>query len=725
MPERKGYIYLYLYIQREREREQRREMEKEIIARFETTFRRGRGRRFKKDEKQDHQSGRGKNNNNKSEEEAKKRMTIEKKTRTTSDSSKYRRSIYGGGTGGFTSLPASPPKEPFFFKKIPFPPPGEEKGGEDEEEEIKISPLPPTSTTTTTTTTTTKEEELEEEETTDALSRLPNDVLCEISAKYLSAKDVSSLEQTSKQYREILLQSEHCWKNLYGKRYRWRPFSEEQGWALAATLPFSSGLQKKAIKPPAEGWKNTMKRAVLKTKFFLDDGDDDTRVVLRFSAAKDKVENINEGIKNLRYGDVCLLEAGTYYGSIRVPSGVHLRGIKSSQKDLVHIVADDEPAIVGVENARKSNDNIVMVSNVTLWRHRAARDGSIGCFGHHPKHTACVHSESKNIKLSLETCDIVSAGEGVVAHDCEIINCDVSTALSGIILRNGDISGCVVTSAIAKDQKSKIDIDSEASSNSSSDEADDLEMLGIITDDEGEEDDAISIDSQSSSASGVYASIVILGSEGDEDSAGGGNETSVDVRNSRIVLNSSHGISCLDGANATVRGCLIANNQGGGVCVGKNSRIRMFENLIALNTGVGFAVWGGAYGEALRCEIRENSHTGVDVSCLGAVKERSDDYYITYGGGGAFDEIGGNETDDEEYESELMSFLLAQRQRYAITHRIVLKECLIDNNGSTDINVSGGAHCDVFDCIIRKNSDGDERPTCVLVEKDSFLRVSP
>lgn len=115
----------------------------------------------------------------------------------------------------------------------------------------------------------------------------------------------------------------------------------------------------------------------------------------------------------------------------------------------------------------------------------------------------------------------------------------------------------------------------------------------------------------------------------------------------------------------------------------------------------------------------------MDVSCLGAVKERSDDYYITYGGGGAFDEIGGNETDDEEYESELMSFLLAQRQRYAITHRIVLKECLVDNNGSTDINVSGGAHCDVFDCIIRENSDGDDKKTCVLVENDSFLRVSP
>ena len=49
-------------------------------------------------------------------------------------------------------------------------------------------------------------------------------------------------------------------------------------------------------------------------------------------------------------------------------------------------------------------------------------------------------------------------------------------------------------------------------------------------------------------------------------------------------MNSSHGISCLNGAEATVRGCLIANNEGGGVCVGKNSRIRMFENLIALNT---------------------------------------------------------------------------------------------------------------------------------------------
>lgn len=581
-----------------------------------------------------------------------------------------------------------------------------------------------------------KEETMEDE-----LSRLPNDVLCEISAKYLSAKDVSSLEQTSKQFREILSQSELCWKHQYRKRFRWRP---EEKWALAAKLPFSSGLQKKAIKPPSEGWKNALKSATLKTKLEkgIDETHDDDKRVLTFSAVKDKVETINEAMSNLRDGDVCLLEAGTYYGSIRVPSGIHLRGLKSSQKDSVHIVADDEPAIVGVENVNStrnslnnSNNNIVMVSNVSLWRHRAARDGSIGCFGHHPKHTACAHSENKNVKLSLETCDIVSAGEGVVAHDCEIVNCDVSTALSGIVLRNGDISGCVVTSAIAKDQKSKIHVDSEASSHSSSDEADDIEMLGIITDDDVEEDDdAISIDSQSSSASRVYASIVILGSDNEDfeerANATTENEMTVDVRNTRIVMNSSHGISCLDGANATVRSCLIANNEGGGVCVGKNSRIRMFENLVALNKGVGFAVWGGGFGEALRCEIRENSHTGVDVSCLGAVKERSDDYYNTYGGiggvnGGSYEENGGNETDDEEYESELMSFLLAQRQRYAITHRVVMKECLIENNGSTDINVSGGAHCDAFDCVIRKSSCADEKQSRVLVEKDSFFRISP
>ena len=575
-----------------------------------------------------------------------------------------------------------------------------------------------------------KEEEEEEEEMdsrkkgggVDSLSRVPNDVLCEITAKYLSAKDVLSLEQTSNTFREIFSRNELCWKNQYLKKYRWRP---EEQWALATTLPFSSGLQKKAIKPPNEGWKNALKRAVLRSNSKVvdddDDDDDDKRVVITCSPTKDKVENINEALKNLRDGDVCVLEAGTYYGSIRVPSGVHLRGVKLSREDLVHIVADDEPAIVGVENINFGNsNNTVMVSNVSLWRHRAARDGSIGCFGHHPKHTACVHSESKNIRLSLETCDIVSAGEGVVAHNCEVINSDVSSALSGIVLRNGDISGCVVTSAIAEDQKSKINIDS--SSQSSSDEADDVEMLELVTDEDEEEDDAISIDSQSLSASRVYASIVILGSDC-EDSAEIANvtrknDTSVDVRNTRIVMNSSHGISCLNGAEATVRGCLIANNEGGGVCVGKNSRIRMFENLIALNTGVGFAVWGGGYGEALRCEIRENSHTGVDVSCLGVVKERNNDYYNIYGRGGN-DEDGGNETDDEEYESELMSFLLAQRQHYAITHRIVLKECLIDN-----INVSGGAHCDAFDCIIRKNSN-DEKQTCVSVEKDSFLRISP
>ena len=473
----------------------------------------------------------------------------------------------------------------------------------------------------------------------DSLSRVPNDILCEITAKYLSAKDVLSLEQTSNTFREIFSRNELCWKNQYLKKYRWRP---EEQWALATTLPFSSGLQKKAIKPPNEGWKNALKRAVLRSNSKVvddDDDDDDKRVVITCSATKDKVENINEALKNLRDGDVCVLEAGTYYGSIRVPTGVHLRGVKLSREDLVHIVADDEPAIVGVENINFGNsNNAVMVSNVSLWRHRAARDGSIGCFGHHPKHTACVHSESKNIRLSLETCDIVSAGEGVVAHNCEVINCDVSSALSGIVLRNGDISGCVVTSAIAEDQKSKINIDSEASSQSSSDEADDVEMLELVTDEDEKEDDAISIDSQSLSASRVYASIVILGSDC-EDSAEitnvtRKNDTSVDVRNTRIVMNSSHGISCLNGAEATVRGCLIANNEGGGVCVGKNSRIRMFENLIALNRGIGLAMWGGGYGEALRCEIRENSHTGVDVSCLGVVKERNNDYYNIYGRGG-------------------------------------------------------------------------------------------
>ena len=191
-----------------------------------------------------------------------------------------------------------------------------------------------------------------------------------------------------------------------------------------------------------------------------------------------------------------------------------MRGVKLSREDLVHIVADDEPAIVGVENINFGNsNNAVMVSNVSLWRYRAARDGSIGCFGHHPKHTACVHSESKNIRSSLRTCDIVSAGEGVVAHNCEVINCDVSSALSGIVLRNGDISGCVVTYAIAEDQKSKSTLTQKRHLQSSSDEADDVEMLELVTDEDEKEDDAISIDSQSLSASRVYASIVILGSD--------------------------------------------------------------------------------------------------------------------------------------------------------------------------------------------------------------------
>ena len=163
----------------------------------------------------------------------------------------------------------------------------------------------------------------------DSLSRVPNDILCEITAKYLSAKDVLSLEQTSNTFREIFSRNELCWKNQYLKKYRWRP---EEQWALATTLPFSSGLQKKAIKPPNEGWKNALKRAVLRSNSKVVDDDDDKRVVITCSPTKDKVENINEALKNLRDGDVCVLEAGTYYGSIRVPTGVHLRGVKLSRE---------------------------------------------------------------------------------------------------------------------------------------------------------------------------------------------------------------------------------------------------------------------------------------------------------------------------------------------------------------------------------------------------------
>jgi len=565
----------------------------------------------------------------------------------------------------------------------------------------------------------------------DEFSKLPNDMFLAV-AKYLAIEDVVNVQQASKQMNEVF-SDKNCWKEQYLKRYRYRP----ENWALAASLPFTSDIQKKAIKPPIEGWKIFMKTRIVedKNKFNTKTRTVTTKqqqqqqrftkkkVVLTFNAEMYSVENISDALEGLSEGDVCILESGTYYGQIRLPAGIHLRGTSET-----HVVTDDEPAVIIVVKSSSSSlssdddveacsqiaANVATLSNISLWRHRAAQDGSIGDFGIHPKHTACVYSLRKDVKLHIHNCDIVSAGEGICAHNCDIIDCDISTALSGIVLQNGTVSGCSVTSAIAEDQKGKIDLDSEASFSGEEEESgddtdDDVQMLGFVSDHDEEDTQSIH-----SAAGREYASIVILGCEDKKLST---NET-VDIRNTRIIMNSSHGVSCLDGANVTIVGCLIANNNGGGVYVGKDSWVHMRENLIALNRGVGLAVFLGGWGYAANCEIRDNNHTGIDVS-LGAVKERNDVDNFYHHNNALETEY---ETDDEEYESELMSFLLAQRERYAITHRLVLKECLVFNNGSNDVKVSGGAHLDLFDCIIPYNQ---EDATTILVESDSFLRISP
>ena len=62
------------------------------------------------------------------------------------------------------------------------------------------------------------------------------------------------------------------------------------------------------------------------------------------------VENISDALEGLSEGDVGILESGTYYGQIRLPAGIHLRGTSET-----HVVTDDEPAVIIVVKSSSSS----------------------------------------------------------------------------------------------------------------------------------------------------------------------------------------------------------------------------------------------------------------------------------------------------------------------------------------------------------------------------------
>lgn len=328
---------------------------------------------------------------------------------------------------------------------------------------------------------------------------------------------------------------------------------------------------------------------------------------------------IQAALDGCQAGDVVLLTPATYTGAVTLPPGVELRG--NGPRGTVLIVSDEEPAVSfdpeatprrdgnGGDDATNDANNTAttaaaaatplagaleglvggtnvggtlledgqlqgqgadgegageedlevdlpippgLVTNVTLWRQSASSSGTLA--GGPPVSCVLVRGGA----LRLDSCNVVSAGEGVVAEPgarALISACDISAVLSGFVGSAGELCSSVVSTAQT---------------------------------DAGPQD-------------ALFAAVTVL--------AG-----SVTVVNNRIVYGTAHGVAVLDGGSGLIKDNLIASNAGAGVCIGTVSDPHLEGNLIADNGGQGLAIYNGGQGRVVSCEIRSNAYNGVDIS---------------------------------------------------------------------------------------------------------------
>jgi len=360
--------------------------------------------------------------------------------------------------------------------------------------------------------------------------------------------------------------SDELWQPLFAARWRWRP----NGWALAVAANSSGICVVPPLEEPSPGeWRAafaarqaTQNRPPLMPRWRAGTlAGRPRRSALGLTPRAPKLvlvdpmgngahcTTIPEALSLARNGDVVLLAPGTYFGSVSLPSGVELRG--GGTRSTVMIVTDDEPALA----YNRPGGPGALVTNVTLWRQSSASGGTLA--GAPP--VACVLVSGGSIRL--DSCNIVSAGEGVVvdpAAHASVISCDISSVLSGYVAAGGELHGCAISSAAA---------------------------------DDGPQD-------------AIFAAVTILSGV-------------ASICNNRIVYGTAHGVAVLDGASGSIRANVIASNAGAGICIGTSADPTIEDCLIADNGGHGVAVYNDGQGKVLRCEVQGNSHSGVDINGRG------------------------------------------------------------------------------------------------------------
>lgn len=500
-----------------------------------------------------------------------------------------------------------------------------------------------------------------------ALDRLPRDCLLKV-CEFLDTTSVEALARTCRTMREATM-DDSLWRTLYESRWRWRP---AQTWAKSAKLPFESNFRTEAERPDAyrggEGWRVAYKERYATRQ--MKRNSTSKRVVRVVSATDEKsmqARALQRVLNTMTAGDVLELGPGTYDGPLTVPRGVEILGV--GKREDILIVSNETPAIRTTSWSHRDDELFSVVTNVTCFRRSATKRGSLSGDGHQ----ACVYI-SDGSRLRLDSCDVVSAGEGVVAPArnavAHVHACNIHSFLTSFLtMSESSLSACRITAAMSKD-----------------DETDQME--GVPS---------------SFGYDRLFAAVTALSGK-------------VCIANNRIVNGYAHAVVLFDRAYGLISDNLIANNVGAGISVGVSSFADITSSIIANNGSVGIAMCGR--GTIRNSEVRGNTFNGIDISQRHGIRG-----YLP----AQFDEF------DEELdvEEEFSAFLMDLDSEHSDEDNsgeinCVVEGCNIASNANDGICISGGANVDILGCRLTSNAfnlaveRGNVRWSRVFVEGEIF-----
>ena len=510
------------------------------------------------------------------------------------------------------------------------------------------------------------------------LEDLPRDCLLHVCG-FMDASSVEALGRTSRTMREVTL-DDSLWRTLCESRWRMRP---AKTWARSARLPFASRLATAAnaekltdIRRGGKGWRAAYKERY-RTRGIAVVAD--KRIIRVDCAAVGGVmhaSTLQRVLNATTSGDVVELGPGTYKGSLTIPRGIELVGVGNRER--IRIESDETPAL-RTARAKNTYGTGSVVTNLTLCRKSSTKRGSLSGDGHQ----ACVYI-SDGSRLRLDSCDIISAGEGVVATGndsiAQVHACNIHTVLSSFLTTSGgSLTACRITAAIS------------------------------IADSEKEDEEMDEIEDVTSSLGydRLFAAVSALS----------GN---VEISNNRIVNGHAHGVVMFDCAHGEIHDNLIANNVGAGISIGISSTANISHTIVANNCSVGVAMCGR--GVIQSSEVRGNAFNGIDIS----QRYTTRDYFTAHADD--FDE----ELDLEEEFSAFLMDLDTDESEDEDTGEIdvVVKGCHISANANDGICVSGGAKVDIIGSELCGNfcnlaiDRGNVRWSEVLAEGDDGRMVA-